>query len=126
MKVFISNHAADRYVDRVKPHLTRDTARGEIQRLLQTAGEMTPFCDYCEEEHFDAYIEIAPGISLALRHEDKDSMLAVTTIIRTGARPGVVEHRRRVKKKRKQRSRAQKRHEQIARRRGEARPEEGK
>lgn len=124
MKIVVTDHAADRYIYRVKPHYTRDVARGEIQRLAQGV-EAVPYVDYCDDrEDFSAFIELAPGIAIALRADAGDRLTAVTTIIRTGARPGDVERRRRDKRKRKQRRRAQKRRENIARKRGEARPEE--
>jgi hypothetical protein len=84
VKVNVTDHAAERYVERVKPHLTKSEARDEITRLV-TGREPEPYCDYVEDgEHFDAFMELAPGITLGLRHEQDHSLTAVTTMIRTG------------------------------------------
>jgi hypothetical protein len=125
VNIWVSDHAADRYVERVKPSLTRKQARREIEGLAKLAGEPQPYCRYAPEQmEFEAYLELAPGIAIALRPHDRDTMLVVTTIIQGSSTPGEVRRRREEKRKRKQKSRAQKRKERIARKTGRARREE--
>lgn len=128
MKIGVTDHAVSRYIDRVKPHFTFKQAKDEILWLVKREdAEIVPTLDYHDEERqFDAFIELAPGIALCCEAQGNNKLVGVTTIIRTGARPSVIRTRRREKRKRKQVSRQQKYREQIARKRGEARPEEGK
>jgi hypothetical protein len=128
-EIHLSPHAIERYIERVKPSLqgvpkSKALAREEIHRLIVAAGEVTPEIDYIEgREQFDCYLEIAPGIALCLRHMDRDTLLAVTTIIRGSAHPAAVRRRRAEKRKKKKASQAAKRRERIARKVGQARPE---
>lgn len=118
MKITVTEHAADRYIERVKPWLNPDEARDEITRLMD-GHEPVPALSYArtggqETEPFDAYLELADGIALALRWAD-DKLYAITTLIRTGAGEEVIAERRRRKRIKKRRSRAQKARERMGR-----------
>lgn len=119
----LTTHALDRYIERVKPHLDRAEAKVEIQRLLSVAPDPTGRCDYVDEgEQFDAYIELAPGITLGLRHESDHSLTAVTTMIRTGENHSTKSQRRHEKRRRRRKAQAQKRRERLDRQNGRAKP----
>jgi hypothetical protein len=124
MNIRVSEHAVERYIERVKPTFNLKTARAEIERLLE-GQEPVPYVEYVHRrEMFDAFIELAPGICLCLRHLSSDTMEAITTTIRTGATPAERQRKRKEKRERKRRSQAQKNRERFARREGRAKPEE--
>jgi hypothetical protein len=115
VNVRLSHHALDRYTDRVKPWLSRDEAKLEIERLLAANGnEPVPSLDYCHVPDVDCFIELADGIALALKWTDA-SLMAVTCLIRAGGSEEVVAERRRKKRIKKRRSQAQEARERMAR-----------
>lgn len=91
----LSNHALDRYIDRVKPQLTRETARAELEALIALAGsvqtEAPTFAPHdvsygkATASHF---LAVSEGIALALvvkqTRAGEPVYLAVTCLTRYG------------------------------------------
>lgn len=127
--MIVTNHAARRYADRVKPMLSVDEAKREILRLAE-GQEVTDYLDYHVEpengwDRDPGYIELAPGIALA-GHRENRGFVGVTVLIRGGhnSSPEAIAQRRAYKRYRKRKRQAQKARETIARRRGESRGDE--
>jgi hypothetical protein len=93
----LTNHAVDRYIERVKPALDRDAARSELQALVRAAGEPSSEQPewHAREVPCSLYLEISDGIVATVQEQ------AVTSVItRGGSGPDAKERRKREKKKR--------------------------
>lgn len=68
MRIALTEHAIERYVERVKPHLELAEARAELERLADMCpGPSEPPAHLRERrDDADAFAEIAPGIWLVL------------------------------------------------------------
>ncbi len=123
MRVKLTDHVLDRYVERVKPMLNRRQAKLEITALLDLADEPVPEVDFHHPElnpdvgSFDCYVVLSDGIALGCQVSDKD-LVAVTLFV-----PGNVNlrSRRQARRQKRRRSQARKRQEQILRRTGKSR-----
>lgn len=120
MRIDISNHAADRYVARVKPHLGRGTAKQEIARLLGF-GEFSQSCSWHPNvDGCDGYMVLSDGIALGLKR-GRTKWLAVTCLIRGEMAPEFRASRNHEKASRRRAKRA--RNRKVFNRRS-GRPEE--
>lgn len=109
----ITDHAVDRYIERVKPLLTKELARREIEALLATqGGEINPQApswipfESRAERDFTGWIELSDGIALAFM-----ANRAVSVFVRSGVSPTYRAHRRAAKKRKRRHSQAQKQRE---------------
>lgn len=85
MKINVTDHAALRYRERVKPHLDVDAARAELEALTAFAGEPINHHPLAVEDHghADWYAEVAPGIWLPLE-KASNGWVAVTVLTNHG------------------------------------------
>ena len=120
MKVAFTNHAVDRYIERVKPHLDRGAALAELRRL--TAMIDAPLDDIPPrlilEDEADSVCEISPGIWLLLVSDGPRWYRAVSCIGNAGF-SDETRARRNAKKARKRRARKARAH------RRDHRPQQG-
>lgn len=84
MRVVLTNHAVGRFHERVKSHLTHAQAKAELIALTEMADTLCEDCpletDATEIEDAHAgYLEVAPGIWLALVKRD-DGLTAITCL----------------------------------------------
>lgn len=110
-KLKITNHAADRYVERCRPDLTRETAKAEILRVARLGPrkiQLDPF-PWIETNGTDAeasfYMELSEGIALGL-FWSKNCYVASTVFVRSGTSPAKRRHRNRKRAARNSRKRA--------------------
>lgn len=80
----VTDHAIERYVDRVKPCLTIDQAREEVRRLFETVVGFSKAPPYWhaqgrERTPFELYAMVGDGIAFGI----KDG-LAITCLTRGG------------------------------------------
>lgn len=92
MNVWVSDHAADRFIERVRPSLDRRQAKMELARLLRDFGRRIEWPDWGHDPpEGDRYtVEISDGIAVVV---DPVSWgggwpLAVTVITRCGNADG--------------------------------------
>lgn len=99
--VAITTHAAERYRERVKPHLSLDRARWELEQLAAVAGPPSPNPPAWIKrlEPAPLWLEISDGLALALSHRG----VALTVLIRAGLSEGAREARNAYKKRRRRR-----------------------
>lgn len=118
MNVVVTQHAAERYVERVKPALTVSQAAVEIRHLAELAGEPTekPSWVINEErrEQMDGWLPISDGICLPL-HRVNGRWVARTILTRAGLSPERRSSRRDAKRRRKKRDRKTSRAERLGR-----------
>lgn len=111
--LYVSRHAVERYVERVKPCLTFDQARIELEALAQMDAELSPAPPGWKNggvEYPDtAYSEPCPGIALALRDG-----LVVTVLTRAENSVEVRESKRAERRRRKRAKRLRKHAERAA------------
>lgn len=106
MRLGLTNHAVERYVERVKPTFDFSEARRELQRLCDLAGEPSrerPDWHFLPEHATEAaefYLTLSDGICAAVKGTD-----VVTVLTRGGSSPA---HRAN-KRERKRRQRARRR-----------------
>ena len=88
--IHVSDHAVERYVDRVKPCLTPEQAREEMTRLLEHVCGFSdqPPVWHTSEEPFEVYAIVTDGIAFGIKHG-----IAVTCITRGGVGEEVREYR---------------------------------
>lgn len=98
--VLITAHAIDRFQERVRPTLLRDRAEDEL-RNLTNRGELRATVEW--HEGYDAYLLLADGIALGLKHNGGGSYpwTAVTVLVRAGLSPQQAERRRERRRKRR-------------------------
>ena len=85
MNALITEHAAQRYQERVKSGLDLESARAELQQLLTFSAPNTlpPKWVLCEDDdHKNAYAEITDGIVVALRWTGR-AYVATTVLTRS-------------------------------------------
>lgn len=84
MQVALKKHAVERYQQRVKPALSMEAAKRELEQLCvmaELADEAPCYCNDDErDERTDAYLEIAPGIALAVVFDEDGEAHALTCI----------------------------------------------
>jgi hypothetical protein len=110
--IIASDHAVDRYHERVKPALDRDAAERELLALLATvpATEAKPEWLYIPEGlvNITSYCELSEGIVAPLRrHVPVRGFIACTILIRSDLEPSWrahVRHKSSVKRAAKQRA----------------------
>lgn len=107
-RVVIAQHAAERYVERVKPCLTVSAAAAELIRLAELAGDPgeKPAWVRNDErrEQMDGWLTICDGICLPLRRAG-DRLVAQTVLTRAGLSPEARAARKRAKQKAKKQDR---------------------
>lgn len=115
MNVWVSDHAADRFVERVRPSMDRRQASVELARLLREFGRRVPWPSWHDDSEFVPdkpgrfCLEISDGIVVVVDPESSFGSwpLAVTILTRGGHGEG---HTGRAQWKRKRRgARVQKR-----------------
>lgn len=112
MRVFVTDHAVERYIDRVKEHYTEDQAKAELIHLCETSKpldlEQYP---YLRKDR--AYIELSDGIFAPLVEIGEDTYRVLTLMIRGGydedyrTRKNERNHAKRYRKHRKHRERGE-------------------
>lgn len=126
MIVRVTNHAVERYQERVRPALDRQGAFDELVRLLRAAGDVVEdlpvWAHHTEDDDvkFDAVAMLGPDIAAPCHLTQGGYLLAVTVIARGWLPDGARQHRNRVHRARRQRTRmrAAKHHERsMAKRR---------
>lgn len=83
-RVYLSEHAIERFAERVRPTLTPDAARAELERLLPQAepvAELDWHTDHVEDPP-DRYLVISDGVALAVIGK-----VAVTVLTRAEHHP---------------------------------------
>lgn len=98
----VTQHACERYIDRVKPYLTVKQARAELERLLEMGTVRGQPCWHKavhvdEESVPDFYVELSDGIACPVR----DGWV-ITVLTRAGMTEGSRSYRNRKKKQRRQ------------------------
>lgn len=108
MNLSVTAHAADRYVERVKSHLSRREATRELLRLADAGSweQERPEWLKPSEARADAYLLIADGIALPLFQTGPDRYAVTTVLIRAGQSDGSRKYRNRLRKRRRQRVRS--------------------
>lgn len=94
----ISDHAVDRYVERVKPSLTRREAMRDLRRLARTIGTVTTQRPEWVGEscHVDGWLLLGEDIALPVIRTPR-GWLVKTTLARGVLAPGVRRSRNRFK-----------------------------
>jgi hypothetical protein len=127
-RLAVTSHAVERYVERVKPMLSKRDARRELEQLASQQRLLVPAPNYITSRDHDGVIELAPGIALLVRRgqpTDHADYLGVTVETQGAHSPEYAERRRQEKRKRRRKKQAQKFRERTDRRTGIGkRPEE--
>jgi len=114
----ITEHATERYVQRIKPALTEDQAQTELRRLLDMAGEPSECEPAWAKPYFvqeaDAWVEIAPGIGCPISIE-KRCYRVLTVITIASCPPAAREARAAARRARKAQRKFEKRAERQIR-----------
>lgn len=104
MKLTVSQHAVDRYQERVRPTLDTEAARTELEAVLsmdlEQFSEPPEYVHVCETKA-DYYLELADGIVAPVARDH-----VLTVITRGGSHP---EHRARKMETKRRRRAARKR-----------------
>lgn len=115
VNVWVSDHAADRFAERVRPGLDRRQASVELARLLREFGRRVPWPAWHDDTEFEPdkpgrfCLEISDGIVVVVDPESSFGSwpLAITVLTRGGHSEG---HHGRAKWRRRQKgARVQKR-----------------
>lgn len=114
MSLYVSPHAAERFVERVRPDLDVAAARVELGRLLAEFGFECPRPEWCDppQSALDGfYMEISDGIVALCLPPDRPhfSPAVMTVMVRAGS-PRRVNARRRAKR----RARAERRRPRVS------------
>lgn len=92
MNVWISDHAADRYAERVRPTMDRKQASVELARLLRDFGRRVPWPEWHGDTEFEPgrpgrfCLEVSDGIVVVVDPASAGGSwpLAVTVLTRGG------------------------------------------
>ena len=104
MKLVVSEHAADRYVERVKPHLTRDEAIAEIERLAQLGGYADEVPEWVNgETEADLWFIPCDGIAIPCQR-GATTLFASTTLTRSSYGEEMRAHKNLMRRKRRARA----------------------
>jgi hypothetical protein len=109
--VEITNHAVNRYQERVKPTLDWGAAKRELTALTEI-GEVVPSLPWLDSSapDFAALIELSDGIAMALTRPDGvDGYIGTTVFIRGGVDEKTRAHRAEKNKRKRHRRRTKKR-----------------
>lgn len=87
MRVFVTDHAARRYIDRVKTHYEPEQAKQEIVKLCET-GQPLDLKKYPYLRSDRTYIELSDGIFAPLVKIGDDTYRVLTLMIRGGYEEG--------------------------------------
>lgn len=77
----MSQHAATRYMERVKPALDFKAAKAELERLVWMCGEMVAALDWLPDDDYGqnvGFLEVAPGIACPVVRDDDGGLVAAT------------------------------------------------
>lgn len=82
-RIIVSDHAASRYVERVRQGITLGRAHAELEALIDLAGETSDTLPWVPESPPDAdgYLILSDGICLALRR-NKGRLVGITVLTR--------------------------------------------
>lgn len=85
MKIVLTQHVVDRYVERVKPALTREMAEHELRVLCYrtTFVAKRPGWVISRMHDFDLYGEISPGVCVT-GHREKHLLILRTCLTNCG------------------------------------------
>lgn len=120
-RVIVTQHAAERYVERVKPALTVSAAAVEVATLAELAGDPSEKPKWVANDErrgqVDAWLTICEGICLPLYHK-RGRWIARTVLVRAGLSPERRESRRQKKQEaaRKRRDRRTTRERRVGNR----------
>lgn len=109
VRIGLTDHAIQRYVERVKPQMLRRHAQAELERLVEMAGEPGPVPDWMRPKVPCQALVLSDGIALVIVSED-GRLTAATCMVRGTLSPEV----RAAQKAAKRRRRAQRRAKQHA------------
>lgn len=87
MKLWVSDHAVERYIERVAPGLDELTAREQLRLLLEMAEVKPEPPEWTEGTDFrrsPAYAEVSDGIAVALEPSGNNRLIATTVLVRGG------------------------------------------
>lgn len=79
--VVVSQHAATRYMERVKPALDFAAARTELERLVEMCPALVPEVDWLPGDDYGinvGYLEVAPGIACPVLRAEGGTLIATT------------------------------------------------
>lgn len=96
IEIELTNHAIDRFHERVRPGLARASAEVELARLAlfgAMVADPPPWYSPCEDHEASAYLVIG-DLVLPLRAGDDGVHVAVTCIARGGISPAARARRR--------------------------------
>lgn len=77
----MSQHAATRYQERVKPALDFVAAKAELERLIGMCDEMVPELDWWPADDYGqnvGYLEVAPGVACPVVQDERGRLIAAT------------------------------------------------
>lgn len=84
MIVWVAAHAADRFVERVRPGMTRRDARAELTRLLTEFGTRVPTPAWLERYPLDGtccWVEICDGVVCILQERPEPEPPVCVTVL---------------------------------------------
>lgn len=112
--MFVTDHAVERYIERVKPHLSDAEAREELKRLLPLAEVDRHGPPWCSDPgRADSFALLSDGIVFPLLH---GRVMSCLTRSEVGAELRIVKAKeRREQRERRNRKGTQEKHGKVAR-----------
>jgi hypothetical protein len=102
--IVLSDHAIERYQERVRPGLDRQAALEDLRHTLTSAGVWSLEApDWLDTQHGDGFVLLGDDVALPIQAAPDGALVATTCLTRGGMDDG----RRDVRKARKAKLRAQ-------------------
>lgn len=104
LRVRFANHAIERYRDRLRPALSIETAKAELEKLSVHSVLCPEGPDWMNEERRDAndlFLEIGDAAFPLVTSDDGESLVAKTCLVRGSLSPQARDRRNRANRARR-------------------------
>lgn len=102
MRVWYSDHAVDRFIERVRPTLEWRAAAVELRRLVETFGERVERPAWCPEPEFEGFcIAVCDDVVVVCREDHRPQMLPLAVTVLARGHMGEESRERRNERRRK-------------------------